>query len=495
MVKDLQDRLDPVRRRQQWVRSLQWAAWGLLFSGVAARVFALGRWLGDWQLTPLRAAGIALAGPAAGCLLAFLTQRDWRAAARAIDAHYRMKDRTTSALEFLNKPDAGGVHQLAVDDALSHLQQVSARDVVPIRLPRALPYGVAAMVAAAVVLFVTTRPAEVGATPAQPLPAVLAQADRVSEELKELEEFAKENQDPEIEQLVAELKEAIEELKQPEVNLREALAKLSEMEASLQQQQAQYNVEVADAQLAAVGEAISLAEPLAAAGKALAGGQFDKAAEELARAEAPALDRQTEKTMKEKLEQIARQMQDSGNGSLSQATGDVSSGLGGDGSRFKQGVQKLSGEARKHGKRKKLQDLLHKQCQCLGECKGECESECKSDNAKAKPGGKGWGLASSGNEAGDATPNLGGKQEMRLQGQQSNEGDVEVETTTSPEGKEEAQRAYRETYEKFRKASEAVLETEPIPLGHRQTIRRYFESIRPADDAQGDEAPANDVKP
>ena len=35
--------------------------------------------------------------------------------------------------------------------------------------------------------------------------------------------------------------------------------------------------------------------------------------------------------------------------------------------------------------------------------------------------------------------------------------------------------------------SEAVLENEQIPLGHRQTIRRYFESIRPQ---QGEEAPA-----
>ena len=39
--------------------------------------------------------------------------------------------------------------------------------------------------------------------------------------------------------------------------------------------------------------------------------------------------------------------------------------------------------------------------------------------------------------------------------------------------------------------SEAVLDSEPIPLGHRQTIRRYFELIRP----QGDEAIQADVKP
>ena len=70
---------------------------------------------------------------------------------------------------------------------------------------------------------------------------------------------------------------------------------------------------------------------------------------------------------------------------------------------------------------------------------------------------------------------------MRLSGKQSDEGEVETETMHSPEGKEEARRAYRESYDKFRKISEAVLETEPIPLGHRQTIRRYFESIRPSE--------------
>jgi len=38
--------------------------------------------------------------------------------------------------------------------------------------------------------------------------------------------------------------------------------------------------------------------------------------------------------------------------------------------------------------------------------------------------------------------------------------------------------------------TEAALNSEPIPLGHRQTIRRYFELIRP----QGDEAEKADTK-
>ena len=61
----------------------------------------------------------------------------------------------------------------------------------------------------------------------------------------------------------------------------------------------------------------------------------------------------------------------------------------------------------------------------------------------------------------------------------------------SPEGRQTAARGYKEAYQKALKKSEAVLESEPIPLGHRQTIRRYFESIRPQnDDGKGDPADA-----
>jgi hypothetical protein len=72
----------------------------------------------------------------------------------------------------------------------------------------------------------------------------------------------------------------------------------------------------------------------------------------------------------------------------------------------------------------------------------------------------------------------------QLTGQLSGEGESEFETTTSPEGREAARRRTRETFAQYQKRSEAVLESEPIPLGHRQTIRRYFELIRPsAEDA------------
>lgn len=480
MTKALEARLDPVRRRQQQMRGIVGAAWGLLASGCALLAMTLGRWLLEWHPSALAFAGITIAGPAVGFVAGLVWRRDWHAAAIAIDSHYRLKDRATSALEFLTKPGTNGVHKLAVDDAISHLDKVNPREVVPIETPRPVYYAAAALIAAAVVFFVTSRPEEAIASPTQPLDVVVAQAERLNDEIKQLEEFAKEEKDPEIEKLVAEIKEKLDEMQKPEVDLREALAKLSEIESALQQQQGKYNLEAVDAELKAVGEALALAEPLANAGKALAAGQHEKASEELAKLETPPeLDRKTEKTVKEKLEALAKRMQDSGQGAMSEATGDVSKGISGDSSKFKEGMQKLSGEARKQSKRKKLNDLLHKQCQACSECKGECECECNSKGMSNKKGGKKWGLAASGNELGERTPNLGTKQEMRLTGKQSEEGETEIENTQTPEGKEDARRTYRENYTKYRKLSEAVLESEPIPLGHRQTIRRYFEAIRP----------------
>ena len=69
---------------------------------------------------------------------------------------------------------------------------------------------------------------------------------------------------------------------------------------------------------------------------------------------------------------------------------------------------------------------------------------------------------------------------MNIKGQQGDSGEVDVETIKSSEQKQEAVREYRKQAKKYEQMSESVLSEEAIPLGHRQTIRRYFESIRPS---------------
>ena len=95
----------------------------------------------------------------------------------------------------------------------------------------------------------------------------------------------------------------------------------------------------------------------------------------------------------------------------------------------------------------------------------------------------------SGNTDGDSTKLDSARKREQVQGQMG-EGASETETTHMPEGRQTAARTYREQYQKYRRMTEAALNSEPIPLGHRQTIRRYFELIRP----QGDEAEKADPK-
>ena len=96
-----------------------------------------------------------------------------------------------------------------------------------------------------------------------------------------------------------------------------------------------------------------------------------------------------------------------------------------------------------------------------------------------KKGGNKAGFAASGNEAGDKTAKLKTQPQMNLKGQESSLGDVDIETEESDEQQQAAVRAYREKAEEYEALSESVLESEWIPLGHRQTIRKYFEMIRP----------------
>jgi predicted RNA-binding Zn ribbon-like protein len=76
--------------------------------------------------------------------------------------------------------------------------------------------------------------------------------------------------------------------------------------------------------------------------------------------------------------------------------------------------------------------------------------------------------------------------ELKLTGQDSGQGDVDKETITGEMEEQESVRQYREKAGQYEALSESALESESIPLGQRQTIRRYFELIRP----QGSEADA-----
>jgi hypothetical protein len=486
MTEQLYGRLRPVQRRQQWLFVLRTAAAGLLIGSCLAALVAAGRLWGlpapGWSVWAMAAGGLVL-GAATGALL----RRSWKDAAVAVDARYQLKDRAETALAFLIDPRAGELHHLQVADALEHLDKIDPREVAPYRTPRTLLWAGAALAAAVVLALIPLRSERASAALAPPPAEVLAESERLEKTmLEELKELAKEHQDERLEELAAELEELVEEMQEPGVDGREALAKLSEMQAAIVAAQAEYNVEAVDAQLQELAEALSPAQATQAASQALADGDYSKAADELEKLDASQLSRRESRTLAENLRRLAESMKNANQGKLSEATSQLCEGLESNNpSQCKGGACQLAGMCRNQGMRKGISQCLGNQLSLLAECKGACQGACNGEKnggssvAKSDTPKNTWGTGASGQPLGDQATSIDGSRERKDVAGVHGDGPSEKQVFQSAEARQEAARGYRERYEEYRKMNEAVLDSEPLPLGHRQTIRRYFELIRP----------------
>ena len=92
---------------------------------------------------------------------------------------------------------------------------------------------------------------------------------------------------------------------------------------------------------------------------------------------------------------------------------------------------------------------------------------------------QGVGTKSSMNLFGKQTELRSNRTEAQVSGHHVGQGDSDVETTSSPDGRQNGIREYRKAYAEFRKLSDAMMTEEAIPLAHRQVIKTYFELIHP----------------
>ena len=472
--------VEAVRQRQQrqWIWNS--VSTGLVAGGLLGCLLAFVRFINPDVVSLIWVVAMVIAGPLLGWLWAMIVPCRTSAAASSIDRSCGLKDRMATALDFSGKRKNDVLHQLQIEDANQKASLVDADAVAPIKAPRSWLPGVGLVIAAAL-LAMLSGPTETANAAPVINSVVASQATRAELALEELKEFNQKSVDPELEEILKELSETIEELKVPGVDPKEALAKLSEMESALERKQEQLQSSSTEQSLREVGEAIALAHPMKSAGEAMANGKMSKASDELKKLEVPELDRKTEKAIQEKLKEVSENKDGAAGKKISEAIKNFAEGLSnGRRSKFREGVEGLAGECNKQGRRKKLRDLLKKQCRCLSDCKCECESECDKASSCNGKGGKNWGLGKSDNEPGDHTSKLKTGPQMQIKGKQSSTGDVDVETMDSAEQKQEAVREYRKQIKKYEQMSESVLSEEAIPLGHRQTIRRYFEMIRPS---------------
>ena len=486
--------LKPLRTRQQLLFALRCAVLGFMVSAVIGLVVGALRLTLSLEMTLPARLGLLAAGPIAGFLVGLLVRRTWHDAAAAVDAHYLLKDRTVTALAFAQESAPTDLHTLQFADAMDHIRKVEPKAVAPLKLPRAWPLFLTTVLTAMVVLAwpVAAPQAEAGAAPTPEYITAIAseQKDKLHALDKKLAETAENMEDEKaneekksLKDLVEKLLAKIEELNQPGTDEKEALAKLSEMQAEVQALANQLNIAALDGELSSLGTALAASTPFEGAGKALQDGKLEKAAKELEKLDDVKLTPKEAKALEEKLKQLAKQMGDAGQGSLGDAVAELADSLKGGKGKVGEAARNLAKKINSAVKRKRVNDLLLAQIEDLKDCKCNCQNNGgprlrmtqKSDSPSST-----WGRVSSGNINGEKTK-LGSKRtDQQLTGTPGAEGDSDVESTATPEAREQASRAYQEKYQKFKKESDAVLEGEPIPLGHRQMVKKYFELIRPS---------------
>ena len=217
-------------------------------------------------------------------------------------------------------------------------------------------------------------------------------------------------------------------------------------------------------------------------------GQYSKAADELENLDTDEMTKHERRAVAEQLRQASEGINRRSQQSLSQATLKIAEALENN-TQCKEGACELAGECRKQSLRKGICEGLECKLALLGLCKSECNGgQCQGNKnggdgtSKSDQSSKNWGTGAAGNPTSGEETNLESTRQRQDITGMIGAGASEYETLKSSEAQQELSgREFREAFQEYRKMSEAVLETEPIPLGQRQTIRRYFESIRPSD--------------
>ncbi len=384
------------------------------------------------------------------------------------------------------------MERLQLQDTLTHALQVDVREVAPFRRPRQLVRALTTILLAVVFSLVPPFGNRDQASQAALVPLeVLAVIDQIDEELVEkVEELLEQNpEEKELQLLAEDLKRLAEQLENQISDPKETLATLSQMEARLNKAINEFNLESVDASMQEIAASLSAAEATRSAAQSLKSENFAQAAEELEKANFAAMSKPERNAVASKLRQNASaaglRQQDKLKKLLDQMSEQLEKENTGE---CQASACKLAELCRKQGLRKGICQGLGSKLGLLSLCKSQCAGACQSDknggnnaNLSDRPGNN-WGTGSDGqpqgNQATETEGNLHREQITGIHGT----GPSEMETTDSIEKSDGVTtRAYKDVYREFQKISEAVLESEPIPLGQRQMIRTYFERIRPKD--------------
>jgi hypothetical protein len=243
---------------------------------------------------------------------------------------------------------------------------------------------------------------------------------------------------------------------------------------------AAFNLEQVDSAMQSLAESLESAESLQPLAAELKNQDYDEAADKLEQWNPKNLSNKEKRTVAGNLKKLSENLGKAKQGEMSEFTQALAEGLDKKNDSQCQGAAcKLAGLCRTQSLRKSVCQCLGNQLSRLSLCKSACNKNGGNCVSPSDSPSNNWGTGKSNKPLGELATKIDStRQQMDVTGNQG-DGPSEREILTTTEAKQLATRGYKERYSDFKKQAEAVLESEPLPLGYRQTIRQYFENIRP----------------
>lgn len=424
--------------------------------------------------------GLTAIGVAVGLYRAWSTAPDRVAAARRIDDYYAMRDRTLSACAFLQQPTRSPAESLQVHDTALHLRKVSPADCIRLApVQKAALYRsafVALSGAVAVGLPAWQRPAPTSPDPRQPaITAAAAVAGQVAAGTKPAATEAPINA-------------AVEEItlasRDEAVDKQTALEALSSLQQQLLERRDALAAEQHARQLKQIAAAFRNAEPLQAAAEAIDAEQWQDAAERLENADPEQLRQPERRAVAKQLgseDEPNQALPDSPQQRTQAAQDQLRDGLQQqDAAQARQGLERLAQQAAAQQELAEQTAQLDAQLEQVARAKGQVrgdrpgDSEQQSDRSSDT-----WGKGTAGDPAGGEDDRLQvtrQREEMQIDPQEGSPPGRRERTIETADA-QSSQRSLQMRTREFQQQSEQAIAPEDLPVGHRETIRRYFEAI------------------
>ena len=490
---DLQRCFATAARRMRLQRLVDTGGWAVRLAALGIVVFLAAMLifpsLAAWGLGALSVAGLV-------AVLAFAAVWCWPLDAgrisREIDRHFDLPDHVVSAHEF-GRDEGTPWFALQRADTARRLAGLDWAGSWPIFWPRFSGlFGVATAFLALLMVarFMAYAPVPIVSAASTNNPAAAA----IEEIFKDWEKAAEKTEDPELRKLLAEIKPMRDQM--PKMSDRELMMSLSKLENKLQalrEAAAKDSLEEASGELASAFENV---EDMGALAAALRRKDFERAAEmsqkeaeKLAKADAAPRGADSTATQQQ-MEQASQKLEKSGQKSAASALQQVKqAGQKNDGKGMGKGMEQLAKGFGNEAKRQSAAASLGVQLAQIGQGKGQIgqkpgEGEGQGQSTMPKlsdrPGGREAGSETDPNRTKTATNLEAGRTAQNLTGA-AGEGESQTENLKSDTPGGEAPRGERSAqFSQYEKLSQQAIADENLPLAYRESIRKYFEAIRPS---------------